>query len=294
MPHSPTDRESQAEGPQFPGGDTGGGVGGFLKDYTKVIGKNAGDAAIVTALATIPVVGPFIAAAYVGIKSLARFLGRSKDKITEQATALQQAIEISVSQIMDQVRAGTLDVDSALAGLQQLDHFTSTLGSGSSAIVDKDGRPVFAAAGQMANLSIARAVADLKSQRNREIATPFQNPTGGAVGQDTSASKGVFGSPNFQRDRLRTGLTDFFTGGLNKDIGDRRADSIGDSLRSAGGSQSEDASFPEIALRFNDPLRKVDEFTSIAQKFRPTTSPFQEESDELGSFIRSKFSNRRA
>jgi len=271
--------------PSIPSPD-GGGSGGFA-NLIKGFGAASGDAAVVTALVAIPVVGPFVAAAYLGIKNISPLLGKGQDKVTEQATAIQQAIEKAATAIEKQVADGTLDVDSALIGLKELQSFAGTLGTGSSNVTDKSNRPVFSAAGQMANVIISQIISNLSGQRNREIATPFENPDQ----QGNPNARGVFGSPGFQRDRLRTGLTDFFTGGLDRE--ERDPTSIGDSLRSAGGSQSEGASFPEIALRFNDPLERLDEFREVAEDFRPTDSPFQEDADDLGSFLKARLGRGR-
>jgi len=287
MPHRLTDRENQPGGETFEGplpnpGGSDSGLGDLLGKFAGQAAEGGGDAAIVALLGAIPVVGGFVAAGYMIFKTAAA-LWPTPDKGKEFAAALQQAMERGAVDIARQVERGNMDPDAALVAL----HLMS--GSASSLRGDSDDKGNLTRAGRMANIIITQNIARIRTLRTQSLFQPFENAESERRG--LTNTREAHGTPEFQRDRLRTGLTDFFTGGLKGETG-----GIGDSLRSEGGSQGDSPSFAELAIRNFNPASqdKIDAASEAAKRIIPgRPDARQEEFDNLGSIFRKKFDSQR-
>jgi len=260
----------------------GGGLGDLLGKFAGQAAEGGGDAAIVALLGSIPVVGGFVAAGYMIFKSVSALWPRA-DKGKQFATKIQQSMETGSQDILRAVQSGQMDPDAALVALRLIS------GSALNLRGDPDDKGNLTRAGRMANIIISQNIAEVQSFRTKSLFQPFENAESERRGLENTRE--AFGSPEFQRDRLRTGLTDFFTGGLEGETG-----GIGDSLRSEGGPQGESPSFAELALRNFNPASpdKVDAATEAARMIQPgRTDPRQEEFDSLGSIFRKKFDSQR-
>jgi len=265
MPHRLTDVENQPGGEVFEG-PTPPIVGSDPSIVGEIFGKLAGGggrAAGLGAIASIPVVGPFIAGGLGAVDIISGLIPRA-NKGRIKAAVLQQNIEKVAVDIEQRVANGTLDPDAALHTLQQLQLFTQQLAATPD---DAD----LQRAGQMANLIITQVSGNISSQRTRTLAQPFRNRF--STEQGIEDTRGTFGTPTFQKERLATGLRDFFTG---------TPGGIGESLRSEGGPQGEDPSFTEILTKRFQPTERLGEFTGQVNEQFPTGLANPEEFSNIG------------